>query len=100
MLSIVSWHIFCLYQFGRKTPSIEASRVFDKITIKVLKTSAKKLKINTGPILSIGKAVLIIARLGGFLGRRGDGEPGMISIWRGWRCLHERIEFMEALTCG
>lgn len=100
MLSIVSWHIFWLYQFGRKTPSIEASRVFDKTTIEVLKTSAKKLKICTGPVLSIGTAILIIAKLGGFLGRRVDGEPGMISIWRGWRCLHERIEFMEALTCG
>lgn len=28
-----------------------------------------------------------IARCGGFLARRGDGEPGWITIWRGWRCL-------------
>jgi hypothetical protein len=100
LLSIVSWHIFWLYQFGRKMPAMEASKVFDPITIKVLKASARKLKVTIGSALSIGQAVLIIARLGGFLGRRGDGAPGMISIWRGWRCLHERIEFMEALTCG
>lgn len=28
-----------------------------------------------------------IARCGGFLARRGDGEPGWITIWRGWRTL-------------
>ncbi len=100
LLSIVSWHIFWLFQFGRKMPELAAAKVFDPLTIEVLKTSAKKLKIAIGPKLSIGKAVFIIARLGGFLGRKGDGEPGMKSIWRGWRSLHERIIFMEALTCG
>lgn len=100
VLSIISWHIYWLYQFGRKVPLMDASSIFDSVTIAVIKTSAKKLKIAVGNTLSMGDAVLVIARLGGFLGRRGDGEPGMLSIWRGWRCLHERIEFMEALTCG
>lgn len=33
-----------------------------------------------------------IARLGGFLGRRHDGEPGWQTIWRGWNVLVERVE--------
>jgi hypothetical protein len=28
-----------------------------------------------------------IARLGGFIGRKSDGEPGWMVIWRGWRKL-------------
>lgn len=28
-----------------------------------------------------------IAKLGGFLGRKGDGDPGWITIWRGWQKL-------------
>jgi hypothetical protein len=28
-----------------------------------------------------------VARLGGFIGRRGDGEPGWQTIWRGWHRL-------------
>jgi hypothetical protein len=29
-----------------------------------------------------------LAGLGGFLGRKCDGEPGWITIWRGWDALH------------
>jgi hypothetical protein len=32
-----------------------------------------------------------IARLGGFLGRRGDGDPGWQTIWCGWQVLQERV---------
>jgi hypothetical protein len=33
-----------------------------------------------------------IARCGGFLGRKADGEPGWITIWRGWRNLMNMAE--------
>ena len=100
MLSIMSWHIFWLYQLGRNFPSLDAAIILDKITVKVLKKSAGQIRVPIQGDLLIGDALLIIARLGGFLARRGDGNPGMMSIWRGWRCLHERIEFMEAMTYG
>jgi hypothetical protein len=29
-------------------------------------------------------AVRWIAQHGGFLGRKGDGEPGITTMWRGW----------------
>jgi hypothetical protein len=33
-----------------------------------------------------------IARLGGFLARKGDGDPGWLTIWRGWRRLVVLVE--------
>jgi len=33
-----------------------------------------------------------IARLGGFIGRKSDGEPGWISIWTGWQRLLPMVE--------
>lgn len=33
-----------------------------------------------------------IARCGGFMNRTGDGEPGWITIWRGWRSLLNMVE--------
>ncbi|MCY3020750.1 MAG: hypothetical protein NTW87_17165 [Planctomycetota bacterium] len=38
-------------------------------------------------------AVLVaIARLGGFLARKGDGLPGWISICRGWHTLTAMVQ--------
>jgi hypothetical protein len=33
-----------------------------------------------------------IAKLGGFIGRKSDGEPGWITIWRGWQRLMQMIQ--------
>ena len=40
---------------------------------------------------SLREAVRQIARLGGFLARRGDGEPGVKTIWRGLRRLEDLL---------
>ena len=32
-----------------------------------------------------------IARAGGFMGRKGDGNPGWITLWRGWTRLHHQL---------
>ena len=36
--------------------------------------------------------LVAIARLGGFLARKGDGPPGWISIWRGWHTLTAMVQ--------
>lgn len=35
------------------------------------------------------EAILMVAKLGGFLARKNDGEPGVTVIWRGLRRLHD-----------
>ncbi len=35
------------------------------------------------------EAAAMIAKLGGFLARKSDGEPGVKTIWRGLRRLHD-----------
>lgn len=41
-----------------------------------------------------------IARLGGFLGRKGDGEPGWLSIWRGWSRLMDLVRGYQLAVGG
>lgn len=46
-----------------------------------------------------------LAHLGGFLGRKGDGEPGWLTIWRGWSRLMDmvlgyQLALEEARRCG
>jgi hypothetical protein len=38
-----------------------------------------------------------VARLGGFIGRKNDGEPGWQNIWRGWQRLMWMSEGLETL---
>ena len=40
--------------------------------------------------------VIYIGRLGGFLARKGDGDPGVKTIWRGWQSLQDRVAMLEA----
>jgi hypothetical protein len=39
-----------------------------------------------------------VARLGGFIGRKGDGQPGWQNIWRGWQRLMWMSEGLETLN--
>jgi hypothetical protein len=50
-----------------------------------------------------GEAVRMIARLGGFLGRKGDGDPGPEVLWRGLAKLRTLVEAWRAFKtkrCG
>ncbi len=38
---------------------------------------------------TVHEAVRWIGQLGGFLGRKNDGEPGITVIWRGWQRLQD-----------
>ena len=37
----------------------------------------------------LGQCVRWIAQLGGFLGRKGDGDPGVKTLWRGLQRLND-----------
>jgi hypothetical protein len=41
---------------------------------------------------------IAVARLGGFIGRKGDGMPGWQTIWRGWQRLLWMNEGLEAFN--
>ena len=44
-----------------------------------------------------GGVLIAIARMGGFLARRNDGDPGWVTIWRGWQRLMRMSEGILSL---
>ena len=45
--------------------------------------------------------LVAIARLGGFLARKGDGDPGWLTLWRGWQRLVRLAEgYALRRRCG
>ena len=53
-------------------------------------------KVLGGEAMSVRTFFRGVARLGGFLARRGDGEPGWQTIWHGWEKLSLMIRGAEA----
>lgn len=47
--------------------------------------------------------IRLVATLGGFLGRKGEGEPGMKTLWLGFQRVHDfvgGVSFVQALEPG
>jgi hypothetical protein len=44
------------------------------------------------PLLTVQEVALAIGRLGGHLNRKSDGQPGWITLWRGWQVLQTLVE--------
>jgi hypothetical protein len=79
---VVAWRIYTLVKQGRETPDIPCDVFFDEYEWKALyAVSYDKPPPEEPP--SLREAVRLIAKLGGFLGRKGDGEPGTTTVWRG-----------------
>jgi hypothetical protein len=44
------------------------------------------------PVPTLREAAMWLGQLGGHMGRKGDGLPGIRTLWRGWRDLHLLVE--------
>lgn len=80
---IVAWRILGLTKTARETPEAPASDWLDPNEWRALRAYFEKTDSPPSVAPSLHQAVRWIAQLGGFLARRGDGEPGPIVVWRG-----------------
>ena len=80
--------ILQLRELSRLEPQAPCTRVLDEPTWRVLYAARHRRPAPKAmPPPTIKQAVLWIGRLGGHLGRKGDGMPGVRVLWRGWRDL-------------
>ncbi len=77
---------------ARTDPGIPCTKLLADEEGKVLFLKVNKNKILPKKPPAIGEVVVWIARLGGFLARKGDGAPGTIALWRGWKRLTDLTE--------
>jgi len=49
---------------------------------------------------TIREVIRQIAMLGGFLGRKGDGEPGVNTLWRGLQRVRDFVEGVEHMRAA
>jgi hypothetical protein len=82
---VIAWRIMLMTLMGRETPELPAEVMFSDVEIKTLQAYAKKKRLKQ-PFL-LGDAVRLVAKLGGYLGRKSDPPPGHQIIWQGYTLL-------------
>jgi hypothetical protein len=89
-LVVVAVRQLALKQQAGAHPDARATTVVDELTVTVL---AAKRKLKTPPAdLTVRQFWREVAKLGGFLGRKSDGEPGWQTLWLGWMELQTLVE--------
>jgi hypothetical protein len=89
LTSVVAVRLLQLKSLARTNPEVPAQRVVPRVWLQMLKLARKGLhRVHD---LTVGQFYREVAKLGGFLGRKGDGNPGWITIWRGWEKLNTYV---------
>lgn len=87
---VIAWRINRLMRLGRTLGDLPADLVFETDEWKAAFILNKKPVPKSVPDLNT--VVRLIAQLGGFLARKGDGEPGVKTIWLGMQDIAVFVE--------
>ncbi|MSR56641.1 MAG: hypothetical protein EXS05_03075, partial [Planctomycetaceae bacterium] len=82
---------------ARSEPQAPATRILTEEECRILQLKYSKHADPFRVPLTIGQAVLWIGRLGGHQNRKGDGMPGVRTLWRG---LHDLNILVEGYRVG
>jgi len=95
LFMIVAWRIGYLMRMGRTCPDLDAALFFDPDEIRGAYLLMRKRMPKGVPKLN--EVLRLVAQLGGFLARKGDGEPGAKTIWEGLQKAMTSAETLRAL---
>jgi len=107
LMSVIAWRIFWINFVGREDPEESSEKVLVRNEWKTAWLMLNRNKIKEGKVKKsempdvapgLREAIHWIAGLGGFLRRKGDGEPGLITFWRGWNKLQNGLEIYELMA--
>lgn len=87
--SAVAWGVLWLTYLGREQPDQPASMVLEREEWEALMCFSQDHPEPPTSPPTVQAALRAIAGLGGFLGRKHDGMPGVAVIWRGLTRLHD-----------
>lgn len=89
LISVLGIRLFQLKLFGRSRPDTPAAGNVPSMWLFGLRLVRPELKRRR---ISIYEFFRELAKLGGFLARKSDGEPGWQTVWHGYRQLHALLE--------
>jgi hypothetical protein len=94
MLSILAVRLLQLRTLARTEPDRPAEEVVPRRWVEMLRLVRKRRHC---AITTVYEFFRELAGLGGFLGRKGDGEPGWQTLWHGFEKLLMFLRGAEAI---
>ena len=86
---VVAWRVYHLTKLGREVPDVPCTVFFEEAEWIALTAFITKNPVPPTQPPSLRDAIRMVGSLGGFLGRKGDGEPGTKSLWLGLQRLDD-----------
>lgn len=98
---VVAWRIVHLTKLGREVPEVPCTVFFEEAQWKALVAFVTRdARVPDQPPTLREATRMMAMRLGGFLGRKCDGEPGTETIWKGLQRLDDITEMWVVLAEG
>lgn len=89
LANVVAWRLLWQTYLGRLNSDLPCTLVLAEYEWKALYSFIHKTALAPSQAPTLGQVTQWIAQLGGFLGRKADGPPGVKVLWRGWRRLFD-----------
>jgi len=107
LMSVVAVHLLQLKTIAVAEPQRAARTMVPRLWLTMLK-AARGRRLRRVHDMTVYEFYREVAKLGGFLGRTSDGEPGWITVWRGWEKLARLVHgvklaqnlLSKCQTCG
>ena len=95
--SVVAWRLLHLTYAARQEPNLPCTAILSDSEWKALYVLTHRTPQVPKTPPDLKTAVLWIAKQGGFLARKHDGNPGVKVLWKGYRRLQEGVEMWKIL---
>jgi hypothetical protein len=97
---VVAWRIYHMVKLGREVPELPCDVYFEEAEWKALVAYSTKNPVPPEQAPSLREAIRMVAKIGGFLGRKSDGEPGTETLWRGLQHLDLMTDVWRVMARG
>jgi len=95
---VVAWRIYHMTKLGRDVPEMPCDVYFEEAEWKALVAYSTKNPVPPERPPGLREAIRMVAKIGGFLGRKSDGEPGTQTLWRGLQHLDLMTEVWRVMA--
>jgi len=89
LMSVIAWRLHWLTYLNRCQPDWPCTVALTTPEWQALYMRIHRSTQLPATVPTVHQALRWIAQLGGFLGRKSDGEPGVTTLWRGWQRLQD-----------